>query len=68
MAAMDTVTGVELRDEQGHLQAMLYGDQLEIRRGDVVTRYDLRRALRVDSRRVQPYHKRGRQQRGGVKR
>jgi len=64
MATAEAVTGVELRDEQGHLQAILYGDHLEIRRGDVVTRYDLRRALRVDSRRVQPPHKRGRQRRG----
>jgi hypothetical protein len=47
-----TETGVELRDKLGHLQGVLRGSRLEIRRGGVVTVYDVRTGRCIESRQV----------------
>jgi hypothetical protein len=47
-----TETGVELRDKLGHLQGVLRGTRLEIRRGGVITVYDVRTGRCIESRQV----------------
>ena len=53
MGDMERATGVELRAEDGRLQAVLYpGQRIEVMRGGVLTVYDVLTGRRVASRRV----------------
>ncbi len=53
MGEGERATGVELRAEDGRLQAVLYpGQRIEVMRGGVLTVYDVLTGRRVASRRV----------------